>query len=425
MVCPFGQPRKVTLNAGPSRTLLSINNYHYPRGGAEVVFLEQNRMLEDAGWRVVPFAMHHPNNLPSPWSRYFVDELEFGGGYSALGTLKRASKVVYSREARSKLGDLLSRVRPQVAHLHNIYHHISPSILSLLKDQGVPVVMTLHDLKIACPAYKMMAPDGVCERCRGGHLINVVRQRCIKGSLALSGLVYIEAKLHALMDTYAKNVDRFVVPSRFFKDKLTSWGIASEQLHYLPNFVDVSRYQPCAAPGRGFLYFGRLAPEKGVATLIRAAHAAGVPLRIAGTGPEAENLQHLAHQLGASVDFVGYATGDTLHELVRQARAVVLPSEWYENAPMSILEAYALGVPVIGADIGGIPELIREGETGTCFRSGSSEALADRLLRFDRLPDADVRAMGQAAGALVRREFSSTLYGARLLELYRELRVAC
>jgi glycosyltransferase involved in cell wall biosynthesis len=413
------------LNAGPSRTLLSINNYYYARGGAEVVFLEQNRMLEEAGWRVVPFAMHHPKNLPSPWSRYFVDELEFGGEYSAFGMLQRATKVVYSREARRKLGALLSQVRPQVAHLHNIYHHISPSILSLLKDHGVPSAMTLHDLKIVCPAYKMMAPDGVCERCRGGRLHNVVRQRCIKGSLALSTLVYVEAKVHALMDTYAANVDRFVVPSRFFEQKLASWGVAAGKLHYLPNFVDVRRYQPATAPGRYFLYFGRLAPEKGVATLIRAAHAAGVPVRIVGTGPEEENLKRLAGQLGGSVEFLGFLTGNALHEAVRQARAVVLPSEWYENAPMSVLEAYALGVPVLGADIGGIPELIRERETGACFRSGSSEALAEVLLRFDRLPDAELSAMSKAAVALVRREFSSTLYKERLLELYRELRVAC
>jgi glycosyltransferase involved in cell wall biosynthesis len=417
--------RKVTVNAGPSRTLLSINNYYYPRGGAEVVFLEQNRMLEEAGWRVVPFSMRHPKNLPSPWSRYFVDELELGGSYSALGKVKRASKVIYSREARSKLSLLLGRVRPHVAHLHNIYHHISPSILGLLSSHGIPMVMTLHDLKLVCPAYKMMAPDGVCERCRGGRLRNVVRHRCIKGSLALSTLVYVEAKVHTLMGTYAANVDRFVVPSRFFGEKLASWGIAKKQLHYLPNFVDVSRYRPAEAAGDHFLYFGRLAPEKGVATLIRAGHAAGVPVRIVGTGPEEANLRRLAGELGGSVEFFGYLTGEALHEAVRQARAVVLPSEWYENAPMSVLEAYALGVPVIGADIGGIPELIREGETGACYPSGNVEALAEVLTRFQRLPDADVRAMGRAAGELVRSEFSSTLYSERLLALYRELRVPC
>lgn len=412
-------------NPGPARTLLSINNYYYPRGGAEVVFLEQNRMLEASGWQVVPFAMHHPRNLPSPWSSYFVEELEFDGGYSPLGKLRRATKVIYSREARTKLRRLLDVVRPDVAHLHNIYHHISPSILSLLSRRQVPTIMTLHDLKIVCPAYKMLAPDGICERCRGGKLGNVVRQRCIKNSLALSSLVYVEAKLHGLLNTYASNVDQFVVPSRFFREKLASWGVPRQKLRYLPNFVEVERYRPAEQAGSYFLYFGRLAPEKGVATLIRAAALAGVDLKIVGAGPEESSCRALAQESGGNVQFLGYLSGSALHDAVRGARAVVLPSEWYENAPMSVLESYALAVPVIGADIGGIPELIRSDETGACFPSGSPEALAVALARFARLSDGAVATMGRAARALVQREFSGDLYQARLLDLYRELRVPC
>jgi glycosyltransferase involved in cell wall biosynthesis len=163
-------------------TLLSINNYYYYRGGAETVFLEQNKLLERQGWKVVPFAMHHPKNMSTPWSAFFVDEIEFGQDYSFAQKLLRAPKVIYSIEARRKLNRLLNQVKPDVAHAHNIYHHISPSILSLLKGRGVPTVLTLHDLKIACPAYHMLAPDGICERCKGGHLYNVVANRCIKGS---------------------------------------------------------------------------------------------------------------------------------------------------------------------------------------------------------------------------------------------------
>lgn len=412
-------------NTGPYRTLLSINNYYYPRGGAEVVFLEQNRMLEASGWNVVPFAMQHPRNLPSPWSGYFVDELEFGGDYSMLGKLRRAAKVVYSREARTKLSRLLDVAQPGVAHLHNIYHHISPSILGLLSQRQIPTIMTLHDLKLVCPAYKMLAPDGICERCRGGKLGNVVRHRCVKGSLALSSLVYVEARLHALMNTYQANVDQFVVPSRFFRDKLTAWGVPAEKLRYLPNFVDVERYQPAARAGDHFLYFGRLGPEKGVATLIRAAQRAGVPLKIAGTGPEEHTCRQLVRAGGGDVQFLGYLTGPALHDAVRAARAVVLPSEWYENAPMSLLESYALGVPVIGADIGGIPELIRVEQTGACFTSGDDGELAGALQRFASLSDAQITAMGRSARALVQREFSAELYRTRLLGLYREMRVPC
>src|SRR6185436_2409644 len=172
--------------------LLAINNYYYRRGGAEVLFLEQNRMLEEAGWQVVPFAMRHKNNLPTPWDEYFPDEIEFGRDYGLAGKVVRASRVIYSLQARERMTKLLGVFHPRVAHVHNIYHHLSPSILPLLRDRGIPVVMTVHDLKLACPAYTMMRGNQPCESCRGGKLHNVLLNRCIKGSLALSGLVMLE-----------------------------------------------------------------------------------------------------------------------------------------------------------------------------------------------------------------------------------------
>ena len=198
-------------------TLLSVNNYYYYRGGAETVFLEHNKLLEAAGWNVVPFSMRHPKNLPSEWSEYFIDELELGGSYGVLGKLRRVSKVIYSLEARRRIAAIIDRVRPDICHAHNIYHHLSPSILATLRERAVPTVITLHDLKIACPAYNMLTHDGVCERCKGGHLHNVMVHRCIKGSLAMSAIIYAEAVLHRALRSYERSVARFVVPSRFFK----------------------------------------------------------------------------------------------------------------------------------------------------------------------------------------------------------------
>jgi glycosyltransferase involved in cell wall biosynthesis len=404
-------------------TLLSINNYFYIRGGAEGIFFEHNRLLESLGWNVVPFAMHHPNNLPTPWSEHFVDELELGSNYSLAGNVARASKVIYSFEARRKLDRLLKLTRPDLAHGHNIYHHLSPSILGLLKSRGIPTILTLHDLKLACPAYSMLTHDGVCERCRGGRIHNVVVHRCIRNSTALSLVVLLEVALHNLLGSYRKCVDRFIVPSRFFLEKFAEWGLPREQFRHVPNFVDVKRYEPNFTAGRGFVYFGRVIRQKGLATLIRAAAQARVPLQIAGTGPDLEAMRELAQQLNAEVRFLGHLNGSVLHETVRNSRAVVLPSEAYENAPVSILEAYALGKPAIGARLGGIPELIRENETGLSFESGNVESLTAALRDLASRPDAQIEALGRRGRQWVQADFTPGMYLRRILEVYGEVGV--
>lgn len=404
-------------------TLLSINNYNYRRGGGDTVFLEHNRLFEEAGWRVASFCMHHENNLPSPWSDSFVQEIEFGKDYSLGQKLIHGANVIYSLEARRKIDGLIGRVAPDIAHAHVIYHHISPSILSLLRRRGVPVVMTLHDLKIACPAYKMLTHDGICERCRGGRIYNVLRHKCIKDSTLLSGIVLAEAALHRFLRSYHDNVSRFVVPSRFYRDKLVEWGWPEEQFRYVPNFVDSARFQPSFEPGDHFTYFGRLGVEKGVATLIRAAARAGVSLRVVGTGPEEERLRGIATQTGARVEFAGYLSGEALHDEVRRARAVVLPSEWYENAPVSLMEAYALGKPVLGARIGGIPELIREGTTGATFDSGSVDGLAAALTELAAAAPEDLAEMGREGRRWVETDFTSEAYVTRMMQIYADIAV--
>ena len=404
-----------------SARLLAINNYHYRRGGSDVMFLEQNRLFEASGWAVVPFAMRHPNNLPTPWAAYFVDEIEYGRSYAPLQKLKHAASVIYSREARARLGRLLDVAPPTVAHAHNVYHHLSPSIFPLLKRRGVPVVMTVHDLKLACPAYTMLSGGTICERCRGGRIANVALHRCIKGSLALSTLVLAETAVHRTLGLYAKHVDRFVVPSRFYIDKLVEWGWARDRFVHVPNFVDAEALVPRPDVGDGFVYFGRLSPEKGLETLIRAAAMTRQTVALVGTGPIESSLRALAAEIGADARFLGFRTGTALAEAVGAARAAVLPSTWYENAPVSVMEAYALGRPVIGARIGGIPELIREGVTGATFASGNVEALAVQLARFAAMDKAKIAAMGAAGRAWMRAEFSPSAYLDRLMALYATL----
>jgi glycosyltransferase involved in cell wall biosynthesis len=401
--------------------LLSINNYFYPRGGAEVLFLEQNRLFERAGWQVVPFAMRHPQNLPTPWADYFPDEIEFGRSYGLGTKLLHAQRVIFSLQARRRLRHLLERVQPRVAHAHNIYHHLSPSILPTLRKRGIPVVMTVHDLKLACPAYTMMAANQPCERCRGGRIHNVAVHRCIKGSLALSSLIMVETFVHRLLRLYDANVSRFVVPSRFVLDKLVDWGWARERFVHIPNFVDVDRFQADRPIGRRFVYCGRLQNLKGVETLVRAAARAGQPVTIVGGGPDEKRLRTLSADLKADVEFLGHQPKDAVASIVQSARAIVVPSEVNENAPLALLEGYAAGRPAIGARIGGIPELVREEETGLLFSSGDVDGLAAALDRLAALPDAQLAAMGAAGRRWVEQDFTATRYRSRLMELYGSL----
>ncbi|MGE0316120.1 MAG: glycosyltransferase family 4 protein [Lautropia sp.] len=399
--------------------LLSINSYHYRRGGADVVYLETDAMFRNAGWDTAVMSMRHPSNLPSEWSEFFVDELELNQSNGLLDKLRKASKVVYSFEAQRRLEALLARFGPDIAHLHNIYHHLSPSVLPALSRHGIPAVLTAHDLKIACPAYKMLNSEGICERCRTGSVAQVVMHRCIHDSYAASAIVAIESALQRQRSLYRRHLAKVICPSRFYVDKLREWGWPAEQLSWVPNAIDSTPFDGPIEIGDYFLFAGRLSPEKGVLTLVEAARRAGVPLRIAGTGPAQDLLR--AHAQGHDIVFPGFVGGEALWSLIRGARALVLPSEWYENAPMSILEAFACGTPVIGADIGGIPELIEPGVDGLLFRSGDADSLADALASVAAMSPATLRAMGEAGRDRVRRDHAPQRYFDGVLQVYRSV----
>ncbi len=399
-------------------TQLSIHNYYYPRDGSSNCFLGQNRLLENAGWEVVPFSMQHPNNLSTRWGDYFVDNIEMGGNYSLFGKANRAVKTIYSFEARRKISKLIDQVNPDIVHAHNIYHHLSPSVLSEVKSRNIPIILSLHDLKLLCPAYTMMGKNGICEKCKDNKAYQLIKNRCIKDSMLLSSIIYMERCVHDLLDSYRKNVDYFRVISKFYLQKFMEWGWDTTNFTYIPNFVYSENITPEYTPGNYFVYFGRLSREKGLFTLLKAASIAKVKIVIVGSGPEKDSLIQCAEKMRVDVKFPGYLQGVNLYNAIRSARATVLPSEWYENAPMSIIESYALGKPVIGADIGGIPELIKENATGVLFHSGDHEDMAQSLLRLADMPAAEVLAMGRVARRWIEADFSPQNQINALLSLY-------
>lgn len=403
--------------------LLSLNSYHYRRGGSDAVYFSTSEMFEKAGWEVACMSMHHPKNVDSPWSKYFADEIEYGFEYSLPRKVLLASRAIYNLQAQDRLEALLKVFKPDVAHAHCLYHHLSPSVLRTLRKHGVPVVLTAHELKTVCPAYTMRNHNGVCEECKSGSYLPLLKNRCIKGSLAASAVVFLEASLQRTMDVYRDCVDVVACPSQFYQAKLAEWGWPEHKLRYVPNFFDTGRPLEAAPPGERFLFFGRLSQEKGLGTLVKAARASGIALDLIGEGPQRAELELLA--AGAdNIRFLGYRSGDALWDALRDCRAVVLPSEWYENAPMSVLEAYSFGKPVIGANIGGIPELVTEGKTGWLFPSGDAPALAQVLTRVDNMLAAQWPDMAKACNDFVSERFSRQRYFETMRSIFEGLSAA-
>lgn len=398
--------------------VLLINKYFYPKGGAEVSFFETGRLLERRQHDVMYFSMRHPKNLPSSYSRYFTSQVDYDQG-GVLAQARAAGRLLYSFEARRRLEALLRDERPDVAHLNNIYHQLSPSILHTLKQHRVPIVMTLRDYKLVCGSYLLVANGRPCEACRGGRYYHSVVKSCVKRSRTKSLLSAAEMYLHHAILRIYDLVDVFIAPSRFLQQKMADMGF-QRRIEHLPNCVDVERYLPrYDAPERSIVYFGRLSEEKGLFTLLRAMR--GLPdlqLKLIGDGPLRSALEEEIRQADlANVHLMGSLVGDSLHEAVSRAMFTVLPSEVYENNPRMILEGFALGKPAVASRIGGIPELVREDETGLLFPAGDADALRRAIDRLAHDATARVR-MGHHARILVERDLNEARHYERLMDIY-------
>jgi len=399
--------------------VLAAHKYYWPKAGAETYLFALERLLTEAGHEVVPFAMADPANRPTPWAKHFVSPVEFRGRRGP-GDLARAARVVYSLEARRKMAALLREAPPDVAHLHNIAHQLSPSILDALAARRVPIVQTMHDYKLLCPVYTFRSRGETCERCRGGHFWHVVERRCNAGSLPLSAVNMVEAYVHALRRTYDR-VHVFHCPSLFVLAKMLEFGVPRERLAFVPHFVDARAFTPAFGGGRYAFVAGRLAEEKGVDVLL-AAHALvpGLELVIAGDGPRRAALEaSLGEGQKGRVRFAGHLTGAAFDEAWAGAACLVLPSTWYEVRPMAIHEAYARGKPVVSSRLGSIPEIVEDGITGRLVPPGDPVALGEAMKELvDDRPRAE--AMGRAGRALVESRYGPVRHLESMLSVYAQ-----
>lgn len=442
--------------------ILLVNKYFYRKGGAETYFFALAEGLRALGHDVAFFSMQHPNNEPSYWSKYFVSEKDYVGDISAFKKVQEASTLIYSFEAKRKFEALLEEFKPDVIHMNNVHRQLTLSILDApyLKKHHVPVVYTAHDYILLCPAYTMVNGRGeVCDACLDKHFMHAVKNACVKGSRAKSALASMEAGFLKLHHSYDK-IDLIIAPSEFMKSKLEEGGFAGKVVA-LQNFLTDSQMEMArkvsnthkfedAVDGKRpyFLFFGRLSKEKGILTLVKAfLQAAGLgkgagsetgagaghnevlpdtwDLHIVGDGPEREAIEQLIASAGpqavSRIHLLGYKNGEDLQREVGDARFSVLSSEWRENMPYSGLESLAAQTPIIGADIGGIPELVEEGKTGFTFESGNVANLSCKMFKAALVDSQSYDVMQRECSAYVDKRSLQDAFIEHLVMWYEQV----
>ncbi len=361
--------------------ILAVNKFFYIKGGSETYYFGLKDALEENGHTVIPFSMKDERNFKTEYEEYFINNIEYMNN-NIVAKIKNASKIIFNFNAEKNIEKLIKVTNPEIAHLHIFQHQLSPSILYPLKRKKIPVVYTVHDLKSVCLNYKMFNSKGICEECKGEKYYKCFTNKCVKNSKVFSLVNVIEGYLHELLKSY-ELIDMFITPSNFYKEKLIEFGMPREKVVHIPNFISAVEFEPKYEYEDYFVYVGRLSEEKGILTLIKAMKEVyKSKLIIVGTGPLENDLRNYAKKNAiVNVEFAGFKSGHELKELIRNSKFMVIPSEWYENGPMSMLECMAYGKAIVGADIGGIPEMLIY-ENGVKFESGNEIDLTNKIMEL-------------------------------------------
>ena len=404
--------------------ILLVNKYHYLRGGSETYYFGLAELLRKAGHDVLFFSMRDERNIPCPQEQYFVNNLNFNGSLNIAEKIRAAGKLVYSFEAKKKFSALLRDEKPDIVHI-NLFHRIlTASIVDAAKAHGVPVVFTMHDLNCICPNHTMIDHKRICEACLKGNYFNCVKKVCFKNSRAKCIMAAIESEYNKLSGLYHK-IDLYITPSEFYKRKLIESKLTQCPVICMRNFLPPdTEFKPFHKHEEYYLYLGRLSEEKGLGSLLKAVCLVqGMRLRIAGIGPQEEELRNYVRNnaLGDRVSFCGFLSGDKLKNTVKNAKCIILPSEWYENGPYSVMEAMAAGKPVIVSDKGGLPEIVSDGKTGFIFRAFDHKSLADCIIKIEALSNVEYESFSILAAKKAEYLFHANRYLTHLEKAYATL----
>lgn len=409
--------------------ILIVNTYHYLRGGDCRHAFGLGKLLQQNGHEVHYFAMKGNKNLTCGDDEYFVKEIDYRKALdnrNPLNAFRVILHSIYSIEARRNIARLLDKVKPDIVHLHSIRHHLTKSILPELDKRNVPVVWTLHDYKEICPNTSFYNGRTICESCKAKQYAKLLWNRCKKGSLAASLVTYFEAKINDYLN-YEKCVNLYISPSKFLKNKFIEYGYHPQKIIHIPNFIELDDFAPQYNYEDYLLFIGRLEKEKGLATMVQGFAGAKnvgrlLSLKIAGAGSMEEELKDLVERMEASnIEILGFKQGIELKDLTQKAKAIIIPSEWYENYPFCGLEAMAYGKPIIASRIGGIPEQVEDGVTGFLFEPFNEDQLSAKINLLNSLTREEIKEMGQRARQKVEGNNDKNIYLSRMLNIYQKL----
>ncbi|MBQ5777780.1 MAG: glycosyltransferase family 4 protein [Oscillospiraceae bacterium] len=359
--------------------ILMVNKFLYPRGGSESYMLSLGETLSEMGHEVEYFGMFDEKNTVGNSAGQYTRNMDFHS--TGPARLLYPFKILFSFEAKKKIGKVIDEFKPDVVHMNNINFQLTPSIIYAVKKRGIPLVQTVHDFQMVCPNHLLYNFDKnePCEKCLQGSYLSCLKNKCIHGSRIKSLLGIFEALLYRILGTY-KKVDLFITPSRFLEKKLLGTRkFYNGKTHTIHNFINKNRFVPSPSAAEDYIvYVGRLSKEKGVSLLAETARI--LPehtFKVVGNGPDEGAL--LGHD---NVEMMGFLTGDELWQVMSHARLLLLPSVCYENCPLSILEAHSMGVPVVTMNYGGMAELVEDGITGNLAESATPESIAEKIRKI-------------------------------------------
>lgn len=401
--------------------ILLVNKFHYIKGGSETYYFGLADLLKKQGHEVIFFSMKDEKNVPCKQEKYFVENVDFNQKMNPVKLVKASLKMLYSLEAKRKFEQLLIDEKPDIIHLNIFQSQLTGSIVDVAYKYHIPMVYTAHDLKSICPNYQMLNHGDICEKCITGNYTYCAKTGCMKDSKLKSILATLEAYVYKWRKTYQK-MDLIITPSAFYKRKIKEAGIAKCPVVHMTNFLpEGTEYNVSEKPGEYFLYFGRISREKGILTLVRAYAEAKVekPLYIVGTGPIESLVCQLIEELHMidKIKMLGFKSGNELKEIVANSLCVCLPSEWYENGPYSIMEAQAVGKPVIVSDNGGLPELVENGVTGYIVKSKNIEDLTEKLQNCEKANDWKYEILKEVS----EKKYSGDNYAIWIIKRYSEI----